>query len=312
MKNILVPVDFSDYSKYAMEVAASIAKKHQASIHVVHMMGLTDAVLTRDESQEVFEAMYHMKLTEKRFDELLNVPYLEGVTVHQNVKNYTNFTEINDVAISCDADLIVMGSHGSTGLKEVFVGSNTEKVVRTATTPVLVIKDHMPDFNLEKVVFACDFKGENVDAFKQIRKLIKVLGAQMELLYVNLPGERFRSSIEIEDRIYKFFAQAGIEDLRPKDVNYYIDYTVEDGIFNYSFSNKADAIAIPTHGRSGLAHFFAGNFLNKTLQLKIRKAIPVMVALIACLFILRGLGLGIPYVSPKLNPQKIEAKMECH
>jgi sulfite exporter TauE/SafE len=57
---------------------------------------------------------------------------------------------------------------------------------------------------------------------------------------------------------------------------------------------------------------YAGNFLNKTIQLKIRKAIPVMVALIACLFILRGLGLGIPYVSPKLNPQKIEAKIECH
>ena len=259
MKNILVPVDFSDYSKYAMEVAAAIAKKHGASIHVVHMMGLTDAVLTKDESQEVFEAMYHMKLTEKRFDELLSAPYLNGVTVHQNVKNYTNFTEINDVAISCDADLIVMGSHGSTGLKEVFVGSNTEKVVRTASTPVLVIKEHMADFTIDNVVFACDFKTENIDAFKRIRNLINVLGAQMELVYINLPGERFRSSIEIEDRIFKFFAQAGIEDLRPSDVNHYSDYTVEDGIFNYSFSNKADAIAIPTHGRSGLAHFFAGS-----------------------------------------------------
>lgn len=259
MKNILVPVDFSDHSKYAMEVAASLAKKHNASLHVVHMMGLTDAVLTRDESKEVFEAMYHMKLTEKRFGELLAEPYLEGLTIHQNVKNYTNFTEINDVAIECDADLIVMGSHGSTGLREVFVGSNTEKVVRTATTPVLVIKEKMKDFAVQNVVFACDFKEENVDAFQRIRSLIDLLGGKMHLLYVNLPGERFRSSIEIEDRIFKFFAQAQVTDIKPSDVNHYNDYTVEDGIFNFSFSNKADAIAIPTHGRSGLAHFFAGS-----------------------------------------------------
>lgn len=259
MKNILVPVDFSDHSKYAMEVAASIANKHGAALHVVHMMGLTDAVLTRDESKEVFEAMYHMKLTEKRFNELLDEPYLEGVTIHQNVKNYTNFTEINDVAIECDADLIIMGSHGSTGLKEVFVGSNTEKVVRTATTPVLIIKERMEDFQLKDVVFACDFKEENVDAFQRIRSIIELFGAKMHLVYINLPGERFRSSIEIEDRIYKFFAQAQITDIKPSDVNHYDDYTVEDGIFNFSFSNKADAIAIPTHGRRGLAHFFAGS-----------------------------------------------------
>lgn len=259
MKNILVPVDFSDHSKYAMEVAAAIAKKHDSSLHVVHMMGLTDAVLTRDESKEVFEAMFHMKLTEKRFNELLGEPYLEGLTIHQNVKNYTNFTEINDVAIECDADLIVMGSHGSTGLREVFVGSNTEKVVRTATTPVLVIKEQMSNFELQNVVFACDFKEENVDAFQRIRTLIELFGAKMHLIYINLPGERFRSSIEIEDRIFKFFALAEVTDINPSDVNHYNDYTVEDGIFNYSFSNKADAIAIPTHGRSGLAHFFAGS-----------------------------------------------------
>lgn len=57
---------------------------------------------------------------------------------------------------------------------------------------------------------------------------------------------------------------------------------------------------------------YAGNFLNKAIQHRIRKAIPVLVAVVACLFILRGLGLGIPYVSPKAISPKIEAKMECH
>ena len=259
MKNILVPVDFSEYSNYAMEVASAIAKKHKAVIHVIHMMGLTDGVLTRDESKEVFEAMFHMKLAEKRFDELLKQDFLDGVTVYQSVKNYTNFTEINDVAIEVDADLVIMGSHGSTGLKEVFVGSNTEKVVRTSTTPVLVIKERMQDFKLDRVVFACDFKAENIDAFNRISALVDTLGANLELLYVNLPGERFRSTLEINDRVDQFLALSDSDNLKAEDVVFYNDYTVEDGIFNYSLSNQVDVIAIPTHGRRGLAHFFAGS-----------------------------------------------------
>lgn len=259
MKNILVPVDFSEYANYAMEVAASLAKKHEANIHVVHMMGLTDATLTRDESNEVFEAMFHMKLAEKRFSELLSQDYLAGIPVYQSVKNYTNFTELNDVAVEVNADLIIMGSHGSTGLKEVFVGSNTEKVVRTCDTPVLVIKERMTDFNIQSVVFACDFKAENIESFNKIKSLIKTLGAQVKLLYINLPGERFRSTIEINDRVNQFLSLTDSGDLTADNVTYFNDYTVEDGIFNYSLTHGVDVIAIPTHGRRGLAHFFAGS-----------------------------------------------------
>ena len=57
---------------------------------------------------------------------------------------------------------------------------------------------------------------------------------------------------------------------------------------------------------------YAGNFLNKAIQFRIRRAIPVLVALVACLFILRGLGLGIPYVSPKVVHPQVEANLECH
>ena len=68
-----------------------------------------------------------MKLAEKRFSEFLDQPYMEGIPVETTVQNYKEFHEIDSVAQEFGADLIVMGSHGSTGLKEVFVGSNTEK-----------------------------------------------------------------------------------------------------------------------------------------------------------------------------------------
>lgn len=258
LQNILVPVDFSEHSYNALEVASNLAKEHKAKLHIVHMMGLSDAVVTREESQQVFEAMFHMKLAEKRFNELMSKEYLKDVDFEHFVKNYTNFTELDEVASEVGAQLIVMGSHGSSGLQELFVGSNTEKVVRTATVPVLVIKEKTPNFSINKAVFATDFKAENLNAFSKTNELIGSLGANTDLLYVNLPGERFRSSSEIKGKA-KDFVEATKSDVSMDNVAIYDDYSVESGIFNYSKENNIDLITVPTHGRRGLAHFFAGS-----------------------------------------------------
>lgn len=64
MNHILVPIDFSDTSGYALEVVAKIAKLREAEIVVLHMLGLSEAVLTKDERQEFEEARYYMKLAQ--------------------------------------------------------------------------------------------------------------------------------------------------------------------------------------------------------------------------------------------------------
>ncbi len=260
MKKILVPVDFSMHSEHALEVAAAIAKKQNAEIVALHMMGLTDAVVTRNQSKEVFEAMYYMRLAEKRFSDLLDKDYLKNVQVTDTVHNYTNFNEINDIAKEMDIDLIVMGSHGTTGMKEVFVGSNTEKVVRTSEIPVLVIKHRSENFNPKSGIFACDFLEGAIGPYKRAKAIFDMFGIDMQLLYINLAGD-FRSTREIEKRILKFLTQAN--DPNPlktlNSVVQYNDYSVEAGIFAYSQVANADIIALPTQGRQGLAHFFSGS-----------------------------------------------------
>ncbi|MCH9659293.1 MAG: universal stress protein [Bacteroidetes bacterium] len=259
MKKILVPVDFSDHSEYALEVAAQLAKRYDAEILTLHMMGLSEAVLTKNESQEVMEAMYYMKLAEKHFDEFLDKDYLKGIKVESTVQNYKVFSEIDKVAKEYEVDLIVMGSHGSSGLKDIFVGSNTEKVVRTANVPVLVIKNRIVNFTTDTMVFACDFSLDYIPAFKNAKALANVFASEFRLLYVNTP-ERFKRSSEMMEKAFKFLANVGNNDLELyESVVYYNDKTVEDGIFTYSSANKVDIIAVPTHGRSGLAHFFAGS-----------------------------------------------------
>ncbi len=75
MKGILIPVDFSEHSEYALEVAALMAKKIEADLFILHMLGLSEAIFTKNESQEFMQAQYYMKLAKKRFDSFLDKPY---------------------------------------------------------------------------------------------------------------------------------------------------------------------------------------------------------------------------------------------
>ena len=255
MRKILVPIDFSEPAVHALEVAAKLAKKQKASIVLLHMLGLSEAILTKNEAQEYEEAMYYMKLAQKRFKEFINKPYLKGLKVYQIVQNYKIFSEINNVAREQGADLIVMGSHGTSGVRDIFVGSNTEKVVRSSDIPVLVIKEADPNFTIKKLLFACDFDHLLGLAFKNAKAFADSFSAELELLYINTPYQ-FKSTSEIREKIDSFLFKIGAQDQK---VTLYNDYSVEGGLFNYAKKHNVDVIAVATHGRKGLSHFFMGS-----------------------------------------------------
>ena len=140
MKKIIVPIDFSDHSEYALKAAAKLARRNKADLLVLHMLEMSDIMLTASDDLQDQKAVFFFKLAEQKFENFLKKDYLEGLTVIPIVKHFKVFSEVNDVAKKHDADLIVMGSHGSSGMKEFFVGSNTERVVRHAEIPVLVVK----------------------------------------------------------------------------------------------------------------------------------------------------------------------------
>jgi nucleotide-binding universal stress UspA family protein len=257
MKTILVPVDFSEYAENALKIASQIAKKQNAKIIAMHMMGLSKAIITKE--QNSMEGIFYIKLTKKRFSEFLDKDYLKDIIIETTVKNYMVFSELDEVAQEHKADLIVMGSHGSSGVQEVFVGSNTEKVVRTSKTPVLVIKNQTA-FEPKTAVFACDFKTESLISFQKAMEFFKTLGVTVKLVYINQPNENFKSNQDIEQQIVSFLVHLKDEyNILPEDITIYADFSVELGVFNFAKKVKAGLIGIPTHGRRGLAHFFSSS-----------------------------------------------------
>lgn len=259
MKKIIVPVDFSKHSEYALKAAAQLAKKYDAQLLVLHMLEMSDTMLTSTDNAQNQKAVFFLKLAEQQFETFLQKSYLKGVKVVPIVKHFKVFSEVNDVANKENADMIVMGSHGASGFKEFFVGSNTERVVRNAEIPVLVVKHDLNNTNFDQVLFATDFDEENLQPYLKASRLFDKLGSELKLLYVNLPNERFKSSVEIENKIAKFLMAAHGNLDKLNAVAYHADYTVEEGILNYANKMGADLIAIPTHGRKGVTHFFAGS-----------------------------------------------------
>tara|TARA_R100001377_G_scaffold85078_2_gene70208 strand:+ start:80 stop:910 length:831 start_codon:yes stop_codon:yes gene_type:complete len=272
MKKIIVPIDFSEYSEYALETAAILAKKNNSEILALHMLELSEAILTKDSSDQM-ESLFFMKLAEKRFTEFLDKPYLEGIQVTPIVKHFKVFTEVNEVAKENQADLVIMGSQGSSGIKEFFVGSNTEKVVRYSEIPVLVIKHNPILTEFDTVVFASDFSDDAVSAYLKAKTMCDTLKANMHLVYVNLPGENFKSTAEMEGKIVTFLKKAEGDLDSLSKVTYVSDYTVEQGISNFANLIGADLVAIATHGRKGIAHFFEGSISEDVAN---HSTLPVM------------------------------------
>lgn len=256
MKTIIVPIDFSEQSENALKVAASLSKKYGSEIIALHMLELNEAMISSSEGFHPEQTVFLIKMAEKRINEFLDKPYLQDVKkVTPIIKHFKVFSEVNDVAEKHGADMIIMGSHGSDGLKEIFVGSNAEKVVRSSEIPVLVIKDEMEDFKAENFVFACAFKDESLVAFKKAKEFADKLSAKLHLVYINTPGDNFLSTQDAYEKVNKYLQKAGAG----KEVNVYNDYSVEKGVLNFSESIQADVIGIPTHGRKGLSHFFMGS-----------------------------------------------------
>lgn len=254
MKRILVPTDFSIQAQRALDVALQIAKKNKGEIYLLHSVELP-LHLANSSPGQLPESLFFIKLAEKKFSELLNNENLKNAPINTVIGHDEIFKDIQNSISKNNIDLIVMGSHGATGFEEMFIGSNTEKVVRTASVPVLVIKNEHPMFKVNHFVFATDFTEECVKPFLKAKTIAENLGAKINLLYVNTPSN-FKTSSQIWQLMEQF-----IEKTKPNnyELSVYNELDIEKGILNFAKETGAQLIGMSTHGRKGIAHFFNGS-----------------------------------------------------
>nr|MCH9660420.1 universal stress protein [Bacteroidota bacterium] len=210
MKRILVPTDFSIQAENALKVAVQIAKKNNSEIYLEHSLSLPSHINDVGQSGAFPESIYFIRLAEQEFSKLLQRNYLEDIEVREAIGHGEIYDDIQQTVKEKDIDLIVMGSHGSSGFKEMFIGSNTEKVVRTSNIPVLVIKNEHASFEVNDFVFATDFSEECRRPFDNAQKFARDIGAKMHLLYVNTPSG-FKTNSESTKMMEHFVKGMGVE-----------------------------------------------------------------------------------------------------
>ena len=144
LRQILLPTDFSGCANYAFPYAAAIARATQARIVCLHVVepvvpavgysGLADPMPLADMSEQLEDS------AERELPRLTDCEELKGLEVEEVIVHGDAAAEIVRVAGEQEADLIVISSHGRTGLGRMIFGSTAEAVVRHASCPVLVVK----------------------------------------------------------------------------------------------------------------------------------------------------------------------------
>lgn len=145
IRTILCAVDFSEMTRKVVDHARGLAEKFNAKLVLLHVIEpfITNSYVTFDSSlgAQVQESM------EEKADELMEELALEmnWDNLQKKILLGRAYQEIIDEAERSKADLIVMGTHGFTGLTHFLIGSNAEKVVRKASCPVLTIKGEVDE-----------------------------------------------------------------------------------------------------------------------------------------------------------------------
>ncbi len=162
MKNILLPTDFSDNSLNAIDYALHFCKNEPCTFYLLHVQKAshytTDDLITAPADTTIHQSIFKdIKKQLERIKNQLSTSYLaENYTFH-TLTDYDTFTDaINQVVISKNIDLIVMGTNGATGAKEIIFGSNTLNVIRKVPCTTLIIPEGFRFKTPTAILYAMD------------------------------------------------------------------------------------------------------------------------------------------------------------
>jgi nucleotide-binding universal stress UspA family protein len=267
MKKLLVPTDFSKTADAALEVAVSIAHQIGASITLIHINELVGPVIPVSElhfaiDQELRERYVDsIRVNLKKMLEKLSAKF-DDITIEQRVQEGIFATSLLELARVEHFDMIVMGTKGATGLKEFFVGSNTEKIVRFAPCPVLAIPNKQRT-KFKDILVATSLDDDQGNIFEQLKEWHGLFSKKAYLLNVNSPeayahDERFKAD---EPGLE---AAAGLDFELIRTPGFTLNE--ELAIFEQAEEKEVDLIVMGTHQRKGLMHLLVGSLTEDVIN----------------------------------------------
>ena len=263
MKKIMVPVDFSKCSVKALDYAASLAKKINGRIILIHA----------DQTSFIpSEAPYEFIARQIKEEEQNSIHKLkklaEKVTLQNKVKcsffckQGSSVDAILECAETEKPDWIVMGTKGASGISEIVLGSNTAKVIAKTAYPVIAVPEKASIGRISKIAYATDYHLNDLNSLRHLVKLAKMVGAEIEVVHVT-DGEH---RVKMEKDLLNDFKKNVDRKILYKNISYHLAFgkTVEKTLEQFVKKQSADLLAVSTHHRNLFDHLF-GSSIAKTI-----------------------------------------------
>lgn len=274
LRTIVVPTDFSAPARQALEWAIALASMHQARIVLVHAIQPPRLGGTAEVERMLIEAAA-LKLNQT------SKPIVEARLALMTACHIGKpWVVIREAAQAVNADLIVIGSRGLTGLDRLLLGSTADRVLRTASCPVLTVhpSDERPAFR--RVLLATDFSSSARTAMDRALRLLQAVAqpVQLWLLHVSIPPYMI-GSLEVPvalmpdwnviDQNARCNLESLAESVRSEHVEVVADvvrgYPV-NAILDEARSRHVDLIALGTHSVTGIDRFFLGSVAERVIH----------------------------------------------
>lgn len=292
---ILVPTDFSECARAALEQAVSLARQHRAELHFLHVMMSHDEdpyslVYQVSDRNEVYRQQ--QELCAVQLERILGRQPAEGLHLEQHLRRaFSVAPAILDFAAEEGVDFLVMGAHGRRGWRRFLLGSVAEEVVRLAPCPVLTVRqDSRPlDFtHLGRIAVPIDFSEHSRAALRTAKELATG-DSELELLHVvqlplfphyydvlHDPAQEYafpQIALKVEEAMGRFIDRTGGPEVSCR--LRVLEGEVAASITDYSASSDVDLIVIATHGLSGLQHLLLGSVAEKVVRSSVRPVLTV-------------------------------------
>ncbi len=264
MKKLLIPVDFSETSEAAIHFGIQLAEKCGYHVMLHHSVDLVhayesmymDVPHVQTFTQQVVDDM------EVKLENLFRLTRREGMIITKHLTTGTLVQDIKKLVDEHEVDLIVMGTKGASGLKEFFVGSNTEKVVRLVNCPVISVPSSADVRTIRKILVPIDLSEIRPSFLSQMAHFQRMFSAAVEFVWVKTPHDIENVEL-ITEEVNNLLSQY---EVASSSFTVIKDVFAQDGILNYAHITDADMIAMATHARRGLAHWFSGSLTEDVVN----------------------------------------------
>lgn len=263
MKTILVPTDFSPDAEKAYALAGSIAKIYKAEVclfnisrsHIDDLVGYWGgtSLLYPPMDTSAYDAMEQEETAEK-LEAITKRKEFEGVNVSTKMSmSYTGdiITELLEELNHKKYGLIVMGTAGDQQEGESFA----ELITRNALTPIITTRSTIDSFKPKNIVFCTDFETINLGFAQRIRSFKEHYSGVLKLLYVNT-SKHFMTTAQIEAAAKKMSRKFSLGEYQ---LFIYNANDVKTGVKEFLQREDTDMLALSTHGRTGISHYFNGS-----------------------------------------------------